>query len=327
MANSKVSEAIRILQEKAIRRELNLVVLGRESQGKSTLVNNLLGITADHPDAANERDEDLIGTQYVSIHKSTRDGAKVKVFDTPGLYDSALVNQEKTLKQLAELTDGKIDLVLMCVACTSNISLKDHTSVMQLLTCAYGKPFWERTVFVLTFVDTIQKNREAHFHWLATVTKELRKALSEALQSIEFSKEEADQLACNVKCLTAGKKSGKLPYENEDWDKRLFLHCLKRMDPAGIPTLFQARYGDKVWKFVFSAVTGGGAGAVTGAGIGAIVGLFGGPFTVPFGVAMGAAIGGGLGTLCGVGFAYSRQPSQEEMEIIKRELHNAAEQN
>ena len=323
MASKKeLSEGVAVLQRRAKEAALNLVVIGRIGQGKSTLVNNLLGFKSNDRGAAKERGVAVTsGTENVIVCSNVRDGATVNVLDTPGLYDSELVNREKTLRQLSEITKGKIDLVLICVACFTGISLKDHASVIRLLTNVYGKDFWKGTVFVLTHVNTIDKDRRAHFQWLASIENGLKKALSEALQSPEYPKEEADRLAESVPCLTAGKEPGKhLPYDNEDWNDRLFLHCLQRINPDTVPTLFQARYGDNVWKFVYSTMGGGVAGAGIGAGIGAVFGLFAGPGGVPAGAAVGAWIGGSAGALFGAGLAYAHQPSQEEMEIIQREL-------
>ena len=180
----------------------------------------------------------------------------------------------------------------------------------------------------------MQKDYDSHSKFLDTVTCELKNALSKALESIKCSKQEADQLAKNVPCLTAGKENGNLPYEKEDWNKRLFLHCLKRIDPYRIPTLFQVRYGAQVWSNVLSVIgagvvgaAGGGATAAgIGAGIGALVGVLGGPVTVPIGAGIGAAIGGGIGALLGVGVGVgvrvtvAMKPTPEEMDIIRREI-------
>ena len=327
MSKKELSEAVSVLQKRATEAALNLVVIGRVGQGKSTLVNNLLGFNSKDSGAAQERDRiSTSGTENVAVCSNIRHGAIINVVDTPGLYDSVLVNQERTLRQLSEITKGKVDLVLICIACISGISMKDHASVIRLLTNVYGKNFWKGVLFVLTRVNEIDMDGTAHNQLLANIKQELKGALSESLQSIQCSHEEANKLAGDVPCLTAGIELEKcLPYENEDWNDRLFLHCLKRINPDGVPTLFQARYGEDVWKFVFNTVGGGVAGAGIGAGIGAVCGFVAGPGVgAPAGALIGAWIGGSLGTLFGVGLAITHQPSKEEMEVIQRELRRYA---
>jgi hypothetical protein len=240
------------------------------------------------------------------------------------LYDSPHAKQATTLKQLSEISKGKMDLVLMCVACVKTIDLKDHEEVIGLLTKQFGEDFWRRTVFVMTFVNTMRKDYTTHNTFLDDVKCELKSGLSQALQSIKCSKAEADQIAESVPCLTAGKVPGNLPHEREDWNQRLFLHCLKRVDPDRVPTLLQVRYGAQMWSNVLSVIgygvvraAGGGATAAgIGAGIGALIGVLGGPVTVPIGASVGAAIGGGVGAVFGV--AIAMDPSSGEMEIIRR---------
>lgn len=269
-------------------------------------------------------------TKDVQVHSKVRDGAKVNVWDTPGLYDSSHVKQETILTQLSELTKQKADLILMCFACLRGVRVDDsQREVINLLTKVYGKIFWKRSIFVMTFVNILEgKDHAKHHTMLKNIECDLKKSISRALQDIKCSKEEADKTAANVPFLTAGNEPKKLLDENEEWNRRLFLHCLESIDAEVLPTLVQARYGSAVWSDVLHTLISGVAGAAgggvvaggIGAGVGALVGVFAGPVGVGAGAAVGSIIGVTIGGIlgAGVGVAVGASTiSAKEIEILR----------
>jgi GTP-binding protein EngB required for normal cell division len=301
-----ISKASSVLQNRAQNQQLNLVVVGKAGQGKSTLVNNLLNITEGDEDAAEVGDEGLTKTKHVRVYSRKRDGAVVNVWDTPGLFDESNAAQAKILSELSVATGQKADLVLMCIAYARNIRVDDsHGKVMGLLTEVYGKHFWDHALFVMTLVNEVSNRQDKgkYEKLRENVETQLKKALSTSLQQKGMSKKDADEKASKVPFLTAGDEPGNLPFENEEWNGRLFLHCLENIDHEKVPTLLQVRYGAAIWSQVLrtigygsgGAVAGAGIGAGVGAGAGALIGLAGGPPGVATGAWVGAVIGGIVG--------------------------------
>ena len=174
-SSRQLSAKVDNLREKAKNVPVNLVVIGNAGQGKSTLVNSMLDFTAEDPRAAAEGDEGLTCTKHVRLYSNIRDGAVVRIWDTPGLYDSVHVKQEMILKELSASTEQKIDLVLMCIAYRRGVRVDDgHKSVIHLMTNYYGKYFWKKVVFVMTFVNEMELDYEAHSKLLATIERQLK---------------------------------------------------------------------------------------------------------------------------------------------------------
>ena len=101
-----VAAAVGVLQNRE-NTNLNLVVVGKAGQGKSTLVNNLLGYKEGEKGAADVGGDGLTTTKEVKCHSKERDGAVVNIWDTPGLADST---SQAVLSKLSVCTQEKADL-------------------------------------------------------------------------------------------------------------------------------------------------------------------------------------------------------------------------
>ena len=127
-------------------KELRLLVTGKTGEGKSTLVNGLLGEQVAEEGAWAER-----CTTQVTEYKAVLHDVPVTVFDSPGLQDGT-GNEDEYIADM-KIKCQHLSLVLYCTKMTNN-RLKDEDRYAILkLTAAFGERFWEHAVLVLTFAN------------------------------------------------------------------------------------------------------------------------------------------------------------------------------
>jgi energy-coupling factor transporter ATP-binding protein EcfA2 len=293
-----ISAAVGVLHERAENTELNLVVVGNAGQGKSTLVNNLLGFKEDEKGAA-EVDGDELTTIKVKCHSKERDGAVVNIWDTLGLGASS---DQAVLTQLSVCTQEKADLALVCVAYARGFRVDDSClRMVSLLTECYGEDFWKHALFVMTMANCAsEKQDEVEYKTLLGNCKRgLNKVLSTSLHNLGMSIADADEKASEVPFLTAGHEPGILPFEDEDWNDRLFLHCLKNIEQSRVPTLLKVRHKGR-------RLPPAGVGAGVGGGVGAAAGVLVGLVVAPVGIATGVCVCTALGIAGGAFYMYNK---------------------
>lgn len=127
--------------------ELRILVTGKAGEGKSTLVNGMLGAKV-----AKERVHAIGCTALVATFSKTINNVSVKVFESPGLQDGTTTNEEEYIQNMKDICQ-KLSLVLYCTKMT-NPRLRDgDRNAMRKLTKAFGEEFWNNAVFVLTFAN------------------------------------------------------------------------------------------------------------------------------------------------------------------------------
>ena len=264
---------------------MKLLLIGKEGSGKSALVNSLLGFYREDPAAAKESSEGYSATTNVECYTNHRDGDKVELYDTPGLGNEK--SARKVLNLVTDVTKGDVDLVLFCIALSRGMRVDDsYHKLISLLTRIYTKPVWNRTIFVLTFVnDPPHKDGSQHHQTIRNVKQQLHRAM--LLAGVD------SVMADSVPLLTAGYDRGVLPHETEDWNERLFNECRKRgtSNSSFEGPLLQIRPGNRraVGLYVGVPTLGGG---VAGLGIGAaVIGVIG---AIVFSI-LGAIGGAGSG--------------------------------
>uniref|UniRef100_A0A1X7VFR1 AIG1-type G domain-containing protein n=1 Tax=Amphimedon queenslandica TaxID=400682 RepID=A0A1X7VFR1_AMPQE len=128
-------------------KELRLLVTGKTGEGKSTLVNGILGEEVAVEGAGTER-----CTTQVAEYKAVLHGVPVTVFDSPGLQDST-ENEDKYIADMKKKCQN-LSLVLYCTKMTNNRLKEEDRCAILKLTAAFGQRFWEYAVLVLTFANT-----------------------------------------------------------------------------------------------------------------------------------------------------------------------------
>ena len=128
---------------------LGILVIGETGTGKSTLINNLLGRVV-----AAVGDTMTPGTLDVIPHELSVEGVPVVVYDTPGLDDARIdENEEEKYLEIMKslLARKKIHLVIYCFKMTENRIRRSLVRTFK----EYHKidvP-WEQSIIALTFSD------------------------------------------------------------------------------------------------------------------------------------------------------------------------------
>ena len=127
-------------------RELRMLVTGKTGQGKSTLINGVLGGQVAKEGARANR-----STTEVEGYTKTINDVPVTIFDSPGLQDRT-VKEEEYIQGMRDKCK-KLSLVLYCTKMINTRLTDDDKHAMKKLTDAFGEEFWNFTVFVLTFAN------------------------------------------------------------------------------------------------------------------------------------------------------------------------------
>ena len=132
--------------------ELRILVTGKTGQGKSTLINGLLGANVAKEGAGAER-----CTKEVEVYKEKINGLPVVVFDSPGLQDNTS-NEEEYIRSMKEKCQ-ELSMILYCTKMMNTQLTDDDKKAMKKLTEAFGQKFWNHAVFVLTFANMERVDR------------------------------------------------------------------------------------------------------------------------------------------------------------------------
>ena len=150
-------EAQLYFQELASQGEsIRILLTGQVGQGKSKLVNSLIGKTL-----AKESAGPCSVTQNIESFTENIDGVNVTVIDTPGFNDPSKTDGD-VIGEMSKESD-KIDLVLFCVRMDRRMQKADYR-IMRKLTRTFGKSIWHNVLFVLTFANTVNAETFAKTH-------------------------------------------------------------------------------------------------------------------------------------------------------------------
>ena len=159
------------------KKELTLLVVGKTGVGKSTLVNSLLGKSVAKESAGTTR-----GTSSVKCYEDEFHQKKVRVWDTPGLYDfdmqdiraadpeSQTVRSQRYLEQMKKISS--VDLVLFCADAAAATNGADDEPTVEILTKAFTKNMWDHSIIVFTKANLLRSptlNTEDQEHLQQTV--------------------------------------------------------------------------------------------------------------------------------------------------------------
>ena len=127
-------------------RELRILVTGKTGQGKSALINGILGDKEAQEGASATRCTTTVTEFEKNIH-----GVPIKVFDSPGLQDRTQ-NEEEYIQGMRDKC-RELSLVLYCTKMINHRLTDDDRNAMRKLTKAFGDKFWNYAVLVLTFAN------------------------------------------------------------------------------------------------------------------------------------------------------------------------------
>ena len=127
-------------------KELRLLVTGKTGEGKSSLVNGIMGGKVAVEGASSTR-----CTTQVIEYKAQIEGVPITLFDSPGLQDRT-GNEDEYIADMKKKCQI-LSLVLYCTKMTNHRLKDEDQNAVKKLTEAFGHKFWKYAVLVLTFAN------------------------------------------------------------------------------------------------------------------------------------------------------------------------------
>ena len=139
-----------LLQNEVCSTDINILVVGKTGDGKSALINSLLEVEGNFAKEGEEVDSGTTSSHSYT-YPNIVPGINVTFIDTPGLQDS----QDNELYYIQGMKNEchEASLVLYCKKMTDHRLTSDDKHAMQKLYQVFGRKFWNRVVFVLTFAN------------------------------------------------------------------------------------------------------------------------------------------------------------------------------
>ena len=309
-------------------RPLVLVAVGRGGVGKSTLVNNLLGLKEGDEQYCPPGNLARAKTKNIQVCKVPIHGVNVHIVDTPGLGASLDdIDPKKVIEELSKEAKHA-DLLFYCASLHPGARLdRTDVKIVQLFTKAYGPEVWKRAFLLLTFAnhsnpsDYIERVKD----YASAFSDVLKKAgvgilveakLPSAPATVDTAA--ASQIppqeistttsAASIPAIPIGDSTLKLsiPFEY-NWSDMLFIEALNRASDAQTLANLLALRGFKV---EVGEVVGGaiGGGAIVGGTVGGAAGAAAG---LGLGVIIGAPVGAVVGGIGGVILAIAKAKIQK----------------
>ena len=226
-------------------RALKIVVVGEAGQGKSTLINGLLG-----KEVANEGDQFDAGTAEIKYYNLNQNGISVKIWDTPGFGFGSEEEDQKMVEQLRRSDCFPHDLALFCFKMDdTRFPKRIHTDTVKMFTQVFGKKFWKHTVFILTFANAVlhlcPEGEEVEYFFsnrVETLQNKIHEMLKKTVSGLSVHE------IRKIRAIPVGsyKKGGydpnnpwRLP-DREDWFVFFWIECTEHMHQASFAALLQA---------------------------------------------------------------------------------------
>lgn len=129
---------------------LDILMTGKTGSGKSTLVNGLVG------EKVIETKENKLSHDTTDVTGYNREvhGVQIRIWDSPGLQDRTQ-NEAAYIAQMKEKCHS-VDVVMYCIKMDETRLYNDDKEAILKLKNAFGKRFWDRTFFILTFANKIE---------------------------------------------------------------------------------------------------------------------------------------------------------------------------
>ena len=140
-----------ILRDETCIDDIHILVVGNTGQGKSALVNSIIECDGEGLAKEGAVDECCTKNTRSYIYPDIRPGIKVIVTDTPGLQDT----NDKNKEYVQEIKNKvhEVSLVLYCMKMTEHRINDNDKVAIKVLHKAFGPKFWERVIFVFTFIN------------------------------------------------------------------------------------------------------------------------------------------------------------------------------
>ena len=307
------------------------MITGKTGSGKTSLINGLIG-----KKVGEEGDELDRKTVHVEPKELTCEGTLVKIWDTPGLQDDTK-DEDRYLQEMKE-NCSDCDLYIYCLSMKQTRFDTSEIQTIQKLTETFGKDFWAKVLFVLTFANEMEASFSEGSDVERLFTDKIKAwhtKLVHRLKECGVKKEVADNIqvipAGYSKPLKGSPNPWKLP-GIPNWFHNFWYKCAETMDEKGIPVLVtinirRLKSPEEISKLdlrkcpieeqpiplsqqVAMAAAGGiaafsGWGTITfgmgaiGVVVGALCGSIAGPVGIAVGEIVGLAVGNAVGSAVG----------------------------
>ena len=280
--------------------KVTFMVAGKPRTGKSTALNNLLGLSLPAYCGVGSV------TKVVVDSTTLQHGVQVCVIDTPGLegYD---IDSKKILRDMrGKIGQGADNFTLLYCIPACNRYIKGDIMIMKSLSDHFGADIWKRCILVLTFCDTERNENyvtedqdEAYKEHLRTYAEAFKEALGTCTSDVPpvkliFDYQQGEITPDTIVAVPVartredGRKPNILPGldigDNIHWPEYAFLEIVRKSGKISVSEM-RNKYN------LFAVAAASGGGAAIGAIIGGVIGLVGGP--------PGAAVGAGIGATAG----------------------------
>ncbi len=131
---------------------ITVVLAGKRETGKSTLINNILGLSPDDGAETGMSTEPV--TTEVTVYSEKVDGLELKAVDVPGLGIEGQSKDERhdIMAQLIAKTNKEADILLYCASMNIGCQIDDiDIGILRLLRMVFGKDLFQHCILVNTF--------------------------------------------------------------------------------------------------------------------------------------------------------------------------------
>jgi len=212
----------------AVTKTFSILLVGRTGTGKSSTINSLLG-----------REIAPVGgiipvTSKVEYFDCPINDAVIRLYDTPGLCDSAdMSNDDAYITAIKEVIPC-IDLVLFVTPLNETRVSRDERIALRSLSSAIGKQLWENMIVLFSFSCSQLPGDSAY----STFFDERIEAFREFVAQLS-----ADKISQNLPFLAVDNRS-KVNPDGHEWVPELFTLIVERCSSAGVIPFVEALAAD-----------------------------------------------------------------------------------
>jgi predicted GTPase len=212
----------------ALTRTFSILLVGRTGTGKSSTINSLLG-----------REVAAVGglipvTNKIQYFDCPINDAVIRLYDTPGLCDSADMSNDDAYIASIKATLPSIDLVLFITPLNETRVSRDERVALRSLSAAIGKHLWENMIVVFTFACSSLPGDSLYADFVEERVKAFRNFVTE-LSAEKVSRELPFVPVDNTKHVCP---------DNREWIPELFTLIIEHCSSSGIYPFVQALAAD-----------------------------------------------------------------------------------
>ena len=210
----EIEGKLRALWDRGRGRPVTILVIGPGGVGKSTLINAMFG-----EDVAKVGHGARGVTSRVEKYEGEYEGARIKIYDTPGFRDTEGRTSFNILYQIDE--HDKYDLILICTKLEDRADRDMFSSLASVL----HKEMWKRTVVVLTQANRFITLESVVCMGPERVIKEIIDEYKECIVNNLSGHIKREVLQGIPYCIAGADYQKELP-TTQDWVKTLWETCI-----------------------------------------------------------------------------------------------------